>query len=67
MGDEHLPELNHRERVFQFRPDPVPPFRMAFWLVESEEHAFPSPERVTGNESEEFFRALADAALTEWG
>ena len=67
MNFDHATQLTHKGRVFNFRPDPVPPFRMAFWLVECEGRMFRSPERVTGDEPPEFFIALADAALAEWG
>lgn len=67
MSLEPIVQLTHKGRLFIFTADPVPPFRMAFWLVQSEGRQFRSPLQVTGTEQPEFFRALADAALKDWG
>lgn len=58
---ERVVRLHHAGRVFTFRVDDDPP--LAFWRIESDGRRYLTPLRVTGEETEAFFRALADTAV----
>jgi hypothetical protein len=54
-------KLDHKGHRFPFTGDRRDAF--TFWRVESEGRVYPSPMEVSGEETPDFFRALADAAL----
>lgn len=58
---ERVVQLHHAGRIFTFRVDHDPP--LAFWRIESDGRSYISPLRVTGDETEAFFRSLADTAI----
>lgn len=61
MTIERVVRLRHAGRVFTFRVDHDPP--LAFWRIEADGRRYLTPMRVSGDETEAFFRALADTAM----
>jgi hypothetical protein len=63
MTIERIVQLKHQGQRFTFTADCEPPLR--FWRIESAGRIYRSPMEVSGEETPDFFRALADAALRD--